>query len=278
MPSTAELLDLAIDAAHAAGALLRAEYARASRVATVSTKSSATDPVTAADHASEELIVARIDAARPHDGILAEEATTRDSGTGITWIVDPLDGTANFVFNRAAFAVSIAAADEAGSLVGVVYDPVLDETFRAARGGGAYLGARRLHLPEDAEPIASSLVGTGFAYLAHRRALQGALVAQILPHIRDIRRVGAAALDLCAIGSGRLDAYFEADLKPWDLAAGALVCTEAGARLEVLDGLVDVPTVVVAHPRAFEAFVTLLLGAREAAHERANPGQRGATS
>jgi myo-inositol-1(or 4)-monophosphatase len=254
-----ELLELAIVAARTAGELLRArrEALALQRVATIATKTSATDLVTAADRESEATIVELISAARPGDGFLAEEETDRASASGITWVIDPIDGTVNYVYGLPAWAVSIAARDETGVVVGVVYDPQRDEVFTAIRGHGAALNGRPLVVSEP-PPIASSLVGTGFAYVAKRRALQAEIVAGILPVVRDIRRAGAASLDLCGVASGRLDAYYEADLKPWDLAAGGLIATEAGARLDLVVGLIDTPTVVLAHPDRFDEFLALL--------------------
>lgn len=216
--------------------------------ASVETKSSATDMVSEMDRAAERLIVDALLAARPGDGIVAEEGSARAGTSGLRWVVDPLDGTTNYLYGHPAWAVSIAAEDEAGVLVGVVADGVHGEVFTALRGGGA----RR-----DGEPIACSgaddlrraLVGTGFGYASERRQAQGALVGALLPRVRDIRRMGAAAVDLCSVACGRLDAYYEHGLAWWDLAAGSLVATEAGAVVAPLgDAPLRAGSVVAATP------------------------------
>lgn len=224
-----ELLDLAVRTARAAGAELLSRYGRP---AGVETKSTDTDLVSDADRAAEALIVAALSAARPDDGLFGEEGAARPSTSGLTWIIDPLDGTVNYLYQLANFAVSIACADADGSRVGVVYDPVSQETFTAIRGGGSYLctasGTRRL-TASTGVPISRAMVATGFGYDATVRARQGALIGALLPRVRDIRRIGSAALDICAVAAGRVDAYVEEGIHPWDMAAGSLVCTEAGA-------------------------------------------------
>jgi myo-inositol-1(or 4)-monophosphatase len=227
-----ELLALATSLAAEAAQLLRDGL---DHVHDVDTKSSLTDMVTASDRASERLVVDGIRAARPDDGILGEEGTT-DSGTsGVRWVIDPLDGTTNFLYGLPAFAVSIAVEVDGTTEVGVVVDAARHETFTAVRGRGAHLDGRRLRV-NGADQLATALIGTGFSYDAARRARQGAVVAQVLPLVRDIRRVGAAALDLCWVAAGRLDGFYEKGLAPWDLGAGALVAAEAGARVGDLAG------------------------------------------
>jgi myo-inositol-1(or 4)-monophosphatase len=227
-----ELLALATSLAAEAAQLLRDGL---DHVHDVDTKSSLTDMVTASDRASERLVVDGIRAARPDDGILGEEGTA-DSGTsGVRWVIDPLDGTTNFLYGLPAFAVSIAVEVDGTTEVGVVVDAARDETFTAVRGRGAHLDGRRLRV-NGADQLATALIGTGFSYDAARRARQGAVVAQVLPLVRDIRRVGAAALDLCWVAAGRLDGFYEKGLAPWDLGAGALVAAEAGARVGDLAG------------------------------------------
>lgn len=221
----AELLGLAVEVAHRAGAQLLARYGHTTALAT---KSSVTDPVSEADQASERLIEAALLAARPKDGILGEEGARRPATSGITWVVDPLDGTVNYLYQLDNFAVSIAAVDSAGEIAGVVYDPTANRTYTATRGGGAALDGRRL-VVNDPVPLGRALLGTGFGYLAQRRALQGQVIGALLPQIRDIRRIGSAALDLCAVASGRLDGYYEEGVNPWDVAAGGLIAREAGA-------------------------------------------------
>jgi myo-inositol-1(or 4)-monophosphatase len=231
-PDLLELLGLAERVATDAAVLLREAVHHAQEV---DTKTTLTDMVTATDRASERLIVEGIRTARPDDAILGEEGTTDHGTTGIRWIVDPLDGTTNFLYGLPAFAVSIAIEVEGVTEVGVVVDAAREETFTAIRGGGAHFGGRPMRC-RDATELATALVGTGFAYDATRRARQGAVVSELLPSVRDIRRVGAAAIDLCWVAAGRLDAFYERGLAPWDLAAGALIAHEAGAATGDLDG------------------------------------------
>ena len=169
-----------------------------------------------------------ITAERPQDGVLGEEGADRPSESGLIWVVDPLDGTVNYLYQLGNWAVSVAVEDDAGAVVGVVHDPVAGRTFTAIRGGGARLDGRVLRV-NDPVPMHRALVATGFGYLPERRATQGALIARLLPRIRDIRRYGSAALDLCAVAAGHLDAYFEEGVQRWDVAAGGLVAREAGA-------------------------------------------------
>jgi myo-inositol-1(or 4)-monophosphatase len=222
---TAALLDLAVRAAHAAGAELLRRYGH---VEGLDTKSSATDPVSDADRASEVLLTEMITAERPQDGLLGEEGASRVSQSGLVWVVDPLDGTVNYLYELGNWAVSVAVEDDAGGLIGVVFDPVLDRTFTATRDGGAWLAGRRLQVNEPV-PMSRALIATGFGYLPERRATQGAMIARLLPQIRDIRRYGSAALDLCAVAAGFVDGYFEEGVQRWDVAAGGLVAREAGA-------------------------------------------------
>jgi fructose-1,6-bisphosphatase/inositol monophosphatase family enzyme len=199
-------------------------------------KSSPTDMVTVWDARSEEQIVTELSERRPHDGIVAEEGSSRLSDSGVSWLVDPIDGTTNFLYGLAGFAVSIAAVDDSGrSLAGAVFLPMTRELFVAARGHGAWLGGRRLRCSSTTD-LSHALVGTGFAYDADLRRRQGARVAALIGSVRDIRRVGAAAPDLCYVADGRLDAYFEENLQPWDVAAGRLVAEEAGALVTSFDG------------------------------------------
>ncbi len=220
-----DLLTLAVRAASAAGQELLNRYGH---VEGLETKSSATDPVSDVDRAAERLLAEILSQARPDDGLLGEEGASRPSTTGLTWVVDPLDGTVNYLYGLDNFAVSVAAEDDAGALVGVVHDPVTRRTFTAARGRGAHLDGRRLQV-RNPVPIDRALLGTGFGYAPDRRARQGAILAGLLPRVRDIRRLGSAALDLCAVAGGTLDAYYEEGIQRWDVAAGALIAQEAGA-------------------------------------------------
>jgi myo-inositol-1(or 4)-monophosphatase len=198
-------------------------------------KSSRNDPVSDADREAERVIVGLLAAERPDDGLLAEEGSSREGSSGRRWIVDPLDGTVNFLYGLPCWGVSIALEDAEGMAVGVVHDPARGETFRAARGGGAQLNGSplRVRTPRNLD---RALVATGFGYDRERRAAQGALIARLLPLVRDIRRTGAAALDLSWLAAGRLDGYFEHGLNPWDWAAGRLIAEEAGGTVVELPG------------------------------------------
>lgn len=219
-----ELLTLAIEVASDAGQLL---LAHRERTLEVWTKTSDTDPVTAADHASEQLIARRLEQARPDDGLLGEEGASRKGSSGITWVVDPLDATVNFTYGLPHWCVSVAAEDADGPVVGVVVDPVRDEVFAAASGRGATCNGTPLAVTTP-DRLDRSLVATGFAYDPAVRADQGRDVAHLLAHVRDVRRAGSAALDLAYVAAGRLDAYVEFGLQPWDWSAGRLLVTEAG--------------------------------------------------
>jgi myo-inositol-1(or 4)-monophosphatase len=228
-----ELLKLAIETAREAGALVAAAQRGVVQVA--QTKSSPTDVVTATDVASERLIRDRILGARPGDGFVGEEGDDIASASGVVWIADPIDGTVNFVYGIPQFSISIAAQVDGLVVAGVVHNPMNGELFTAARGQGAWLGDVRLH-GSMCSDVSKALVGTGFGYQAEIRAAQAAEAARLLPMVRDIRRMGSAALDLCYVACGRYDAYVERGLHSWDLAAGQLVVEEAGGRVEGLNG------------------------------------------
>lgn len=196
----------------------------------IDTKSTGTDLVTASDRASERWLVEQILAARPADGVVGEEGANRPGTSGVRWIVDPIDGTVNFVLGLPNYAVSVAAAVDDVVVAGAVCNVETGEVFHASAGGGAYLGDRPLRGPR-AVPLSHAVIGTGFGYEAGRRLRQVAIVAGLIGRIADIRRLGAASLDLCAVAAGRLDGYYEAGLNPWDYAAGALIAAEAGCRL-----------------------------------------------
>jgi myo-inositol-1(or 4)-monophosphatase len=226
------LVDLAADVAVRAVDLLAGGEAHGR--ATATSKSTATDMVSEMDRAAERLIVDALLTARPDDGILGEEGAARPGTSGLRWVVDPLDGTTNYLYGLAGWNVSIAVEDAEGVVAGAVADGVRGEIFTARRGGGAFLDGSPIRCSE-ADDLATALVGTGFGYDAERRRAQGAVVGALLPQVRDIRRLGAAALDLCAVACGRLDAYYEHGLSWWDLAAGALIATESGATLAPLN-------------------------------------------
>jgi myo-inositol-1(or 4)-monophosphatase len=240
------LVGLAVRAAHAAGGALLDRYGDAGRV---DVKTSATDPVSDADRASEALLIETILGERPGDGLLGEEGARQRSSTGLRWVIDPLDGTVNYLYRHPGWAVSVACEerDESGqwyTFAGVVHNPLMGETFAASRGAGAWLGDRRLRV-NDPVSVTRALVATGFSYEPEVRRRQGATVAALLPQVRDIRRVGSASLDLCALAAGRVDAYYEESLFRWDWAAGALIAAEAGAVVDPLPPLRGEPGVVV---------------------------------
>lgn len=252
-----ELLALAEQLARAAGDLVA--DGRRHGIASLSTKSSHTDPVTEFDRASERLIVDRLLTARPHDSIVGEEGTATAGTSGVRWLIDPIDGTTNFLYDLPGYAVSIAAADDDGTLAGAVYVPAFGELFAAARGAGATLNGTPIRCGTATDP-ASALVGTGFSYLADRRERQAQRLGRMMPHIRDIRRLGAAAVDLCLVACGRLDVYFEEHLGPWDLAAGELIAREAGCRSgDFTGGAVRHDEVLVCNPALFEAMAALVV-------------------
>lgn len=184
--------------------------------------------VSDADRDAEELIRDLLASQRPDDGLLGEEGSDVESANGRRWVVDPLDGTTNYLYRFPAWVVSVALEDADGTAVGVVHDPLRGETFTALRGQGARLDGEPIAV-SGAQRLDSALVGTGFGYDADRRARQAQLLQTLLPRVRDIRRAGAAALDLCMVACGRLDGYYERGLQAWDWAAGALIAAEAGA-------------------------------------------------
>ena len=219
-PILEDLLELARSVAREAGRLLLDRFSASGPTQAVTdsvrSKSSRTDLVTEADRSSERFIVSALAGACPHDAVLAEEGGATAGTSGLTWVVDPLDGTINFVYGFPVFGVSIACRSSSGTLVGVVHDPCRDETFTAVAGGGAFRDGFRLALgPGPA--IGEALVGTGFSYRSDRRRAQGRLVSKVLPQVRDIRRAGAAAVDLCWVATGRLDGFYEGGLHPGTL-------------------------------------------------------------
>jgi len=232
----ADLLALADRLAAQAGALSleRLGEPRAS----VRTKSSATDMVSEVDEACEHLIVAGIRAERPGDGILSEEGATAEATTGVRWVIDPIDGTTNYLYGHPGYGISIAIEIEDEVVAGVVHDPVHADRFGAVRGGGARRNGEPIGASTEHD-LGSALVATGFGYDPGDRAHQAELLARVIGSIRDIRRMGAAAVDLCSVACGRVDAYYERGLNHWDLAAGALIAAEAGAVVgELADGTV----------------------------------------
>jgi myo-inositol-1(or 4)-monophosphatase len=248
------LYELAVHLARQAGELL-ADGQRRAR-ATIEMKSSLTDMVTEMDRAAEALILETLERERPNDAVLAEEGGVRAGSSGIRWVVDPLDGTTNYLYGYPPFAVSIAAEVGGTTAVGVVHDVVHGETFGAIRGRGAWCNGAPIR-PSGLDDVGTALVGTGFAYVAERRQRQAAVLREVLPWVRDIRRGGSAAVDLCYVACGRLDAYYEQGLAPWDLAAGKLIVTEAGGHVGELDDGPP-PTVVAATAALAEPLQRLL--------------------
>ncbi|MEO8518466.1 MAG: inositol monophosphatase family protein [Dermatophilaceae bacterium] len=264
-----ELEDLAVSAAGLAGRFIVED--RPAALGVLDTKSSINDIVTVMDQQSEALLRRHLLGARPDDGILGEEDGTSDGTSGITWVIDPIDGTVNYLYEIPAFCVSVAAViGEAGTpgswrpVAGAVCNPITGEIFHARLGGGAHLlvgDADRAISVNGVEVLLQSLVATGFGYLPEVRARQGQVVAAILPEIRDIRRAGSAALDLCAVARGTVDAYYESGLNPWDLAAGWIIATEAGALVTGLGSLGPGEAAVVAAGPGIQASLVSLLEA-----------------
>jgi len=253
-PSVA--LALATAAARDAGALLL--ELRRSPATGVRSKSSATDLVSEADERAERAIVTAIRKRRPDDALVAEEGSSAQGSSGVSWFVDPLDGTINYLYGIPHWSVSICCADAAGALAGVVFDPLRDELFSASRGGGARLGDRRLAVT-DRRDLASSLIATGFGYVAAQRETQGRIIAKLLGDVRDVRRFGSAALDLSWTAAGRFDGYFESVEKPWDWMAGAMLVREAGGRVTELDPQDPAfPRIIASGPGIHDDLVTLL--------------------
>ncbi|WP_051640150.1 inositol monophosphatase family protein [Cellulomonas sp. URHE0023] len=243
--------------AREAGELIRT--GREGEVSVAATKSSAQDVVTAMDLASEALLRRRLAELRPGDGVLGEEDALTQSSSGTWWVVDPIDGTVNYLYGLPAYAVSVAAVTSpAGTdpdpatwtvLAGCVVAPQDGRTYVAGLGQGATLDGQALQV-NQAQPLIDCLVGTGFGYVAARRRSQARVLAELLPQVRDIRRIGSAALDLCALASGGLDLYYERGLQPWDLAAGSLIAQEAGAVVTGLRGQPAGEAMTVAGPPA----------------------------
>jgi myo-inositol-1(or 4)-monophosphatase len=227
-----DLLEIATGVAVEAASLART--AREAAIRDVGTKSSETDVVTAGDLAVEKLVRTRLAELRPGEPVLGEESGGSDGPEGVCWVVDPIDGTVNYLYGFPWYAVSLAAQVDGVSVAAAVVEPDSGRRWTASRGGGAYLDGRPLRV-SGASRLELSLVATGFAYRAERRARQAAGVAGLLSRVRDIRRAGAASLDLCAVAAGWLDGYFERGLNRWDWAGGALVAEEAGAVVRLPD-------------------------------------------
>lgn len=232
MSQAADLLALAESIALKAGALLSQRPAKFE----LDEKSGVFDFATQMDHESEKLIVSEILKVRPNDGLIGEEGANRESTSGITWVIDPIDGTVNYLYNIPGWCISIGAKDASGPLIGVVYSPATNSLWKASRGGGAFLNNVQISC-NDPVALNRALVGSGFAYDIDKRKIQAAAIARLLPHIRDLRRLGACAVDICHVASGSLDAYFEAGVNEWDYAAAGLIAVEAGAVISIDKGI-----------------------------------------
>lgn len=255
-PLVAQLRVLAADLARRAGQLI--SEGRRGGAGLADTKSSSTDMVTEYDRASERLIVGVLREVRPDDAIVGEEGTADAGVSGVRWLIDPIDGTTNFFYGLPGYAVSIAACDDDGPFAGAVYVPATDELFTAARGRGSTLNGSPIHCSTN-DDLTTALLATGFSYHADRRRQHMRRLQHIIGEIRDIRRFGAAAPDLCYVAAGRVDAYFEEHLGPWDLAAGELIAREAGCMLgDLHGGPVRPAQVLAANPNLFEPLRTLI--------------------
>jgi myo-inositol-1(or 4)-monophosphatase len=245
-----DLLKLATEVATEAARLIVER--RRGTITVADTKSTATDIVTAVDRESEELIRARVLEARPDDSFLGEEGDDVNGSSGVRWVVDPIDGTVNYLYDIPTYAVSIAVEYDGRTVAGVVVDAPKGEVFTATLGGGAFLDGKPIQVSECAD-LSKALVGTGFGYDATRRAVQAEVVQQLISKVRDIRRIGVGAVDLCYVACGRLDAVYERGLNPWDYGAGALIAAEAGATVGGLDGAPVSPEMsIAATPAVFK--------------------------
>ncbi len=253
---TSALLVLAVDLAQRAGALALSMHAG---LQGHDTKSTPTDVVTEADRACEALLVEGITAARPDDGVLGEEGASTPGSSGVRWVVDPIDGTVNYLYGLPHWCVSIGVEVDGVTEVGVVFDATKDELFTAVRGGGAHLDSAPLRCTDVTE-LTQTMVATGFSYDVRRRSVQAHQLAAVLPQVRDVRRLGSGALDLCAVAAGRIDAYYEQGLYPWDMSAGLLIAAEAGARTgDLRGGPATAQMVVACAPAVFAPLVEVLV-------------------
>lgn len=265
-PDPLALRDLALAAARDAAALVR-EHRRAG-VAVAATKTSGTDVVTEADRASEELLRRVLLAARPDDAVLGEEGGEEAGTSGVRWVVDPIDGTVNFLYGLPEHAVSVAAEVDGRAVAGAVVNAATGTAYDAALGHGARRDGVPLAVRGPA-PVAERLVLTGFSYEADQRALQAQAVARMLPRVRDVRRLGSCALDLCHVAEGSADGYLEEGVRPWDHAAGALVVSEAGGRIGHLPGAGGRELLLAAPAHGYDELLAL---ARSCGFLAAEPG------
>jgi myo-inositol-1(or 4)-monophosphatase len=251
----AELLAVAVEAAHAAAPELMSRFGRRPAVRT---KSTPTDLVSDADIAAEAVIRELLSSRRPDDAILGEEGGASGEGE-LRWLIDPLDGTVNYLFGIPVFAVSVACEDQSGPVAGVVLDPVHEECFSATRSSPAKLNGEEIVVEGRASQLGLAMVATGFAYDASVRGRQGVVVSRVLPRVRDIRRAGAAAIDLCWCACGRFDAYYERGLKAWDLAAGGLIAERVGLVVRHLPAVHGDPDGVVVGPEGLVGELSALV-------------------
>jgi myo-inositol-1(or 4)-monophosphatase len=253
IPSPIELERIAIDTTRAAAAIVKAGYGSAT---SLRSKSSPTDIVTQTDLDSENLVRQLLSASTPHAGLLGEEGGGTNPGQPLQWIIDPLDGTINFLYGVPIFAVSIAAAVQGVVVAGAVIDVLRQEVFSAHVGGGARLNGEPIQVA-GCDDLTKALIATGFSYRKELRERQGRITHELLPRVRDVRAFGSAALECCWVACGRVNGYFERDIKLWDYAAGALIATEAGALAE-LPCPENADLVVTAAPGIFSALRALL--------------------
>jgi myo-inositol-1(or 4)-monophosphatase len=264
-----DLAPLVVLAIRAAKAGVRVHRDGLGRVQRVRTKSTPTDMVTEVDQAAERAIVDAIRAERPDDAVLAEETTRRDGTTGVRWIVDPLDGTTNYLYRYPAYGVSIGIEVDGAIAAGVVHDSARDRVYTGIVGAGASCNGTAIRV-RDHDDLATALIATGFQPVPAVRAWQGRVLARVLPRVRDVRRGGSAAIDLCGVASGQLDAFWEAGLAEWDTAAGTAIVRAAGGVVRVLDrAAAPTPLVVASGPRLADAFEALL---RDAGALSSSPG------
>jgi myo-inositol-1(or 4)-monophosphatase len=241
-PLLDSLLEVALVAAHHAAEILQERFGQVR--ADIQTKSSPTDLVSEVDRLAEARITEILAERRPDDSLLGEEGAFETGTSGVRWLIDPLDGTTNYLFGVPSYCVSIGAELDGVGVVGVVVDPSRSETWSAAKGGGVHRNGCPIGPIVGCPPLAEALIATGFSYLPQRRAWQARRLLGVVPLVRDIRRFGSAALDLCWVAASRVDGYYEWGLQPWDLAAGAVIATEAGAEV----GALDDDTVICAPP------------------------------
>ena len=254
---SSDLLVLAVDLARKAGDLALSMH---SGLQGHDTKSTPTDVVTEADRACEALLVDGILSARPDDGILGEEGASSPGTSGVRWVVDPIDGTVNYLYGLPQWCVSIGVEVDGVTEVGVVFDPPKDELWVAVRGRGALLDDRPLRCTAVTE-LSQTMVATGFSYDVRRRSVQAEQLSTVLPLVRDVRRLGSGALDLCSVAAGRIDAYYEQGLNPWDMSAGLLIAAEALARIgDLRGGPPSARMVVATAPAVFAPLVDVLVG------------------